>query len=443
VSPNENAGFRLRSLEQENRQLRRAIEELTVINDLARAIGASLNSQDVMSTIISRSLRAVGAEQGVITLVDEKASQPMKTLVRTMVSSSEHPTYHLDQCILGWMHLYKKPLLVNDPPNDDRFQGVRWEESIRSLLCVPLLVKSELKGILTVCNKKGGGGFTEEDQRLLAIIAAQSAQVVENARLYEEEQDLIRMKEEVRVASEIQMRLPPKSSPRIAGYDIAGTSIPAEVVGGDYFDFIPIEDERLAICLGDVSGKGLPAALLMANLQATIRGQALSTMSPGECTGRSNTLLFQSTDTEKFATLFYGVLDARDGRLRYCNAGHEKPFLFSEEEAAVRLEAGGLVLSFVEQFPYEEGTVSFGPGSVLVVFSDGITDAANRDGEPYGEDRLAGVIRRNRGQPAAVLVERIVADVLEHAGDCPQTDDMTLVVIRNCKSPDAGPTDRS
>ena len=423
-----------RFLQEENQRLRRALEELTILNDLARAIGASLNSQDIMNIIIRRSLRAVHAEQGVITLVGQQPQDPTRTLVRTMVSSSEHQPFHLNECLLGWMHLNKKPLLMNEPRQDERFRGVTWDESINSVLCVPLLVKSELKGLLTVYNKRGEERFSEEDQRLLAIIAAQSAQVVENARLYEEEQALRRMQEEVRLALEIQIGLLPKASPKVQGYDIAGVSIPAQVVGGDYFDFIPIHQNKLAVSLGDISGKGLPAALLMANLQATIRAQTLLQLSPKECLQRSNTLMFQSTDSQKFATLFYGVLDVEKHELCYSNAGHEWPFLYGAGKEPGRLDVGGIVLSCMENFPYEEAVVPLDRGDLLVIFSDGVTEAANENREEFGEQGLAAVIEDNLSQSSLELVETIVAAVQLHTGSHPQMDDITLVVIRREKT---------
>ena len=422
------------ALEEENKRLRRAVEELTILNDLARAIGASHNSQEIMNTIIRRSLRAVNAEQGVITLVDEKANQPMKTLIRTMVSSAEHQPLHLNQSLLGWMYLNKRPLLINDPAADDRFKGVRWDNTVSSLLCVPLLIKSELKGVLTVYNKRGATGFTEEDQRLLAIIAGQSSQIIETARLYEEEQALVHMREELRLALGIQVGLLPKSSPQIPGYDIAGRSIPAEVVGGDYFDFIPMEEGQLAFCLGDISGKGMPAAVLMANLQATIRGQTLLKCSPKECMGRSNTLLYLSTDPEKFATLFYGILDFRNHRLCYCNAGHERPYMLTsgarETGKMGRLDVGGIILGCVEQFPYEETCVPLDSGDVVVVFSDGVTEAMSETGEECGEDNIARLLAENPKESASVLIDKLVASVRDHAGSRSQTDDITLVVVR-------------
>lgn len=417
-------------LEEENRRLKRAVEELSILNDLGRAISASLDSQEIMQTIIRRSLRAVNAEQGVITLVDERASQPMKTLVRTMVSSSDHEQFQVNQALLGWMYLNKKPLLLNNPKSDERFRGVRWEESVQTLLCVPLIVKSELKGVLTVFNKRGNGGFSDEDQRLLAIIAVQSGQVIETARLYEEEKAFVKMQEEVRLASRIQSDLLPKTTPTIEGYEIAGRSIPAQVVGGDYFDFIQIEDKRLAICLGDVTGKGLPASLLMANLQATLRGQSFLSASPRDCLVRSNKLLYHSTSPEKFATLFYAYLDTNNHHLSYSNAGHDFPFLYSDSDTPRRLKSGGLMLGAFEDFAFEEDTVQLNTGDLLVISSDGISEAMNSNLDQFGEERLQAVIRENRHASPGEIIDKIVAAVRAHAGDHPQSDDMTLIVLR-------------
>lgn len=420
----------LQSLRDENQRLKRAVEELSVLNELARAVGASSNSEEIMQTIIRRSMRAVNAEQGVITLVAQQADNPMKTLVRAMVSSSEHEQFHLTQALVGWMHLNKKPLLLNDPRNDERFRGVAWDESIRSLLCVPMMIKSELKGVLTLSNKKEGNLFTEDDQRLLAIIAAQSAQVVENARLNEREKQLIKMQEELKLAAKIQAELLPKTSPQVAGYDIAGRSIPAQTIGGDYFDFITIDEQRLAICLGDVSGKGLTAAMLMANVQATLRGQSSVATSANECIQRANTLLFQSTSADKFVTLFYAVLDSANHQLRFCNAGHDHPFLFSDAPEPLRLKTGGIILAMLEDFPFVEETVSLAPNSLLVIASDGIAEAMNARSEQFGEPRLTAIVQDNRDRTSAEVIDAIIDAVKSHAGTAVQSDDMTLVVIK-------------
>lgn len=421
---------RVQTLEEENRQLKRAVEELSILNDLSRAIGASVDSQDIIRKIIDRSMRAVQAEQTVVTLVDREANQPMKTLVRAMTSSAEHPHYHVNENLLGWMHLYKRPLLTNEPRADERFKGLKWDQTIHSILCVPLMVKSELRGVLTSYNKKDANGFTQEDQRLLAIIASQSAQIVENARLYEEEKAYLSIKEQIRLAYQIQKDLLPKAPPDIPGYDIAARSIPAQMVGGDYYDFIHVRDGRWAICLGDVSGKGLPASLLMANLQATLRGQTLVNSPVHEAISRSNKLLFESTDPEKFATLFYGLLDPVTHDLAYCNAGHEIPFVFSGEEKPNRLETGGIALGVLDVFPYGEDAVRLGAGDLLVIYSDGIPDATNEFDQPFGESRFISLLRQVRDKPAAVIIDKIVEAVQEHESGTERLDDLTLVVVK-------------
>ena len=420
----------LRLLQAENQRLKRAVDELSVLNELAGAIGALKTSDEVIRKIIGRSLRAVDAEQGIITLVEEQPDLPTKTLVRASVSSSEHDPFHIDQALLGWMVLNKKPLTVNSPASDERFHGLQWDDSIRSVLCVPMLVRSLLRGVLAVYNKKDGEGFTEDDQRLLAIIASQSAQVVENARLYEEEQALIRMHHELKLASQIQMDLLPKEAPKFPGYDIAGATFPAGTVGGDYFDFIPLSEHRLALCLGDISGKGLPAALLMTNLQASLQGLTISGNSVRDCVAGLNRHLYKRSGPEKFATLFYATVDTMSHELTYCNAGHEPPFLLTEEHDPIRLREGGTVIGVGNGFEYEQSTIRLKPGDVLVVYSDGVTEAMDLDKEQFGEEKLRNLITENAAMPAGKLIEEILRAVKEHSAEAPQHDDITALVVK-------------
>jgi phosphoserine phosphatase RsbU/P len=420
----------VRRLQEENFRLRRAVEELSTLNDLALAIGASVNSEEIMHTIIRRSLRAVDAEEGVITLVDESRDLSMKTLVRTMVSSSERSPFHVHQNLLGWMHINKKPLVVNDMFTDSRFHGVRWDREIRSILCVPMMVKSKLIGILTLFNKKHNETFTGEDQRLTAIIAAQSAQVIENARLYEEEQAYLRLQREIAVASKIQKELLPDENPILAGYAIAGTSISAQVVGGDYYDFIRLDEHRLCFCVGDVAGKGLSAALLMANLQATLRGQIMTSDSPGECLKKANQLLFHSTPPDRFVTLFFGLIDTRDHTLRYCNAGHDQPFYISSRNDVQRLTTGDFILGIMDTCDFHDATISFEPGDVLAVPTDGISEALNEEDEQFGEENLErSLLEKKNGTPEEIL-RGVVAEIDRYRGNAVQADDITMIVLK-------------
>jgi len=416
-------------LQDEVRRLRRAVEELSILNDIARAISASLNAEEIMQTLIRKSLRAVNAEQGVITLVEDE-QKSMKTLIRTMVSSAGAPAFHMHQALIGWMHLNKKPLSVDDPANDARFRGVQWDDNIKTLLCVPLIVKSELRGVLTVYNKKDGQSFNTDDQRLLAIISAQSAQVVENARLIEEEKLYMKMQQEVGLAAKIQRDLLPRSNPGLRGYDIFARSIAAQSIGGDYFDFIPKSDGRMALCLGDVSGKGLPASLLMANLQATLRGQTLVSQVPSECLLRSNKLLFESTSPEKFATLFYGIIDIENHNIHYSNAGHDWPFLIRSDNAIQRLKTGGLMIGLIPEAQYEDEQIAMQVGDLLVVQSDGVSEAMNGNQEQFGEERLQALLLEQKNSSAEEIIDSVVREVRKHAGAHPQSDDITIMVIK-------------
>jgi serine phosphatase RsbU (regulator of sigma subunit)/serine/threonine protein kinase len=234
----------------------------------------------------------------------------------------------------------------------------------------------------------------------------------------------------LRLAAQIQANLLPKAAPSIDGYEIAGKTIPAQMVGGDYFDFIAMDDSRWAICMADVSGKGLPASLLMANLQATIRGQTLVSSSASECVGRCNQLLHQSVDMGRYATLFYAILDPASGELRYCNAGHKPPMVFREGKPALRLERGGPALGILKSGVFEEGSVTLQPADVLVAWSDGITEATGEDEGEFGEPRLQCVVSEHQGEPAFVVIEEITAAVDGFLRGSDQGDDMTLVVVR-------------
>ncbi len=418
------------NLRKELEKLQRAVKELSLLNDLARSIGASNKLEKIMQKIISYSLRAVSAEQCTITLVREKSDDPMKTLVRTMVSKAEHDPFHLNQVLLGWMLQNKKPLSVANPQQDKRFSGIKWDMEIKSLLCVPLLVKSKLIGILTAFNKIQAEKFTSEDMRLLGIIAAQSAQIIENARLYEEEKALLRMKEELNLARQIQTDLLPSQIPDVPGYDLAGISVPAESVGGDYFDFIPVDEHRLAVCLGDVSGKGLPAALLMSNLQAIIRSQTMMPGTVSECLERSNKLLYRNTAPHKFATLFFGILDFRSNQFCYASAGHDRPILISANGDIHELETAGLPLGFLEEATYIENCFEFKPDDLLMIYTDGISEAMNKKEEEFGVNRIINFVNRRHDKSAQEVIQGLIEEVKKHANGFPQSDDMTLMVIK-------------
>ena len=420
-------------LEVENERLKNAVEELSIINDISTAINSTLSLEKIIELIVQKCIKHMKVEQGTVTLLESGGqNDQFKTIMRQADQSSGYMPFHLDTQLTGWMLKNQKPLIIDDLDSDDRFRTLDSEENpIKTLLSVPLILKGRILGSLNVFNKRSTDVFSETDKRLLCIISTQSAQVIENARLYEEEQSLMRMQEEMKIAYNIQMGLLPKGAPMIEGYDVAGKSMPAKSVGGDYFDLIRLGDGRLFFCLGDISGKGMPAALLMSNMLATLRGQNLDLTTPGSIMNHSNEHMFRNTDPERFSTLFLGVLDPSSSEIIYSNAGHNLPFIVRSSGEVERLETGNLVLGAIEDVTYTEDSVMLDSGDTLLIFSDGISEAINPEEEEFGEDPLPGIVMANSDASAMSLIDTVIADVVSHAGRAPQRDDMTMVIIRH------------
>jgi sigma-B regulation protein RsbU (phosphoserine phosphatase) len=244
------------------------------------------------------------------------------------------------------------------------------------------------------------------------------------------EEARMRLREEARMARNIQTNLLPRSNPDIPGYDIAGKNIAALNVGGDYFDFIWLDDHRLAIGLGDVSGKGLAASLVMTNLQGIIRGQAFFDVNARECLQRSNKLLYRSTDARTFVSLFYGVLDIVTHTFSYGNAGQNMPIIFPAGGEPIALKTRGIALGIKEDVTYEKEEMPINPGDRLLIYSDGISEAMNEQMEQFGDEKLREIVRCSSEDSSSELIEKIIAAVNAHVGDTSHNDDMTIIVLK-------------
>ena len=408
------------------RNLLDCYEELDLIYRLSRRGLSALDAQDNVAFILEEAMEIFEADAGwLMDLGVEPAFRPVAHGVTCDVAAA------IEGAVVARVVSSGKSRLFYDLKDE---MGHGADPGFGTFLCSVLKTDRSVFGALCVARKPGRPVFTAGDLKLADVLASQAAIGLENATLHqrrmEEREAIVRMQEEMRLARSIQDRLLPKHMPSLAGYEVAGCTIPAQSVGGDYFDFIPMGRDHLALCLGDVSGKGMPAALLMAYLQAAIRGQTLHSVTPAECLGRSNRLLFASTDTDRFASCFYGVLDADHHTLRYANAGHDRPILISSLGNPMVLDEAGLVLGLLEESGYENDSVALAPGEALVIYSDGIIDATNTDDVEFGKDRLLELLAGLRGAPADVLLDRIVGDVRRHSGEAPQTDDMTVVVVR-------------
>ncbi len=419
-------------LKTENTRLKKAIEELSILNEIATAINSMVSLDDVVNKIVRQCVKHLRVEQALVSLLETTPDpKALKTVVRSSDSKADGIPFRLDNHLTGWMLHHRKALIINDLKNDERFKGYSEDFPIRSLLSVPLILNNRMIGVLSVFNKSNDETFTADHQRILSIIATQSAQVIENARLLKEEHELRQIREEMRLANEIQKTLLPSEAPKVAGYDIAGVSVPAKDVGGDYFDFFHVDDKKLAFCLGDVTGKGMPAALLMSNLQAIIRGQAIAhSDSARQCMATANYVLFQNTSSNKFATVFYGILDFERHVLTYCNAGHDRPYYKVPGRSFRELERGGVVLGFMPKMEYEQETIAFEPGAKLIVFSDGVTEAMNELSEEFGIERLKKLIDEYDDLSAGEFIDIVIESIQTHSQGIAQSDDITIMVIR-------------
>lgn len=419
-------------LKAENEKLKTSLKELATLNELSTLINSTMSSSKVMEKVVAESVKAINAEQGTIHLLDKDTEKvdPFKTFIRKADETEPANKFRLDQELSGWMMMNRKPLVVNDFQNNKQFfNREAGELLIRTLLTVPLICKGELVGVLNLFNKKSNNGFSENDQRLLSIIASQSAQVIENSRLYEQEKQLIKIEKELEMAQSIQQRLLPKESPNIPGFDIAGLSYAAKDVGGDYFDYIKLEDERWCIALGDVSGKGIPAALLMSHLQATMRYQIQGNQTIIECISQANNFICANTADNKFVTLFGGILDTKNKVFNYVNAGHNLPFYLSGNKL-IPLKDGGLVMGMLPDVPYDDNSIKFKKDELVVIYSDGVTEAHNELEDMYGEKRLQELIVKNKKKTATEIAAEIYEAVKDFERNMEQDDDITIVVIK-------------
>jgi sigma-B regulation protein RsbU (phosphoserine phosphatase) len=323
-----------------------------------------------------------------------------------------------------------------------REDGVSEEErsklaSLHAELLLPLAVRDKLLGFISLGPKRSEEPYTRSDVRLLKSVAAQTGLALENANLVRTIADEVaqreRLNREVEIAREVQERLFPQKLPPIEGLDYAGHCRPALGVGGDYYDFLALPEGKLGIAIGDVSGKGIAAALMMASLQASLRSEA--TRAPenlAAALGNINRLVYEASSSNRYATFFYGQYDPRTGSFEYVNAGHNPPMIFchSRDREVCRLEPGGTVIGLLEDAVYQQGSVQLSPGDVLVAFTDGISEAMNLQDEEWGEDRLMEAVRQSDCVSAQQLLDRLFAVATGFAGAAPQHDDMTLVVVR-------------
>ncbi len=396
-----------------------------VVTALIRA-GKELMSNrpldELFDMILKLSIETVGAERGLLLTLEGDELLPR---------AQRGEGFRISSGVRDKVLQERASLLVHDAQQDQAFKDRMSiiDQQIRTMMAVPLQTDERVIGLIYVDSRFVVRDFTADDLSLLTVLANVAAIRIEHQRLAEVERAERLLKIELDQAAAVQQQLLPASAPQVPGLDIAGHNAACRTVGGDYYDFLEYPDQSVGIVLGDVAGKGMPASLLMVSLQAQVQVLAWARESISDLVSRLDRGISANCPRNRFITLFFGVLDA-SGELRYCNAGHNPPLVIRADGTTEELPVGGTVLGILPDLGYEERSCRLGPGDLIAVFSDGITEAADPADEEFGEERLAKLLHKHRDEPAEQIIEIINDAVREWSQGAPAADDMTLVVAR-------------
>lgn len=380
--------------------------------------------------VLDLSLEAVRASRGVV-MTREKGGELKSRAIRG-------ESLRISTAVRDLVMQQGKSLLVRDARLDRDFasQPAVVDQEIGSIVAVPLQTDERVIGFLYLDSPHLIREFTSEDLNLVTVMANIAAIRIEHARLLEQEQARKLLEREIEQAASIQRGLLPARAPEIAGLDLAGYNAPCRTVGGDYYDFLPYPDGRVALLIADVSGKGLGAALLMSSLQARVQVlfEDPDRLAAKVC--RLNRSIAANCPDNCFVTFFAAVFDPASSELAYCNAGHNAPLLLHANGRVEALGATGLPLGIKRDGLFEESSLRLERGDVLVLYSDGVTEACRPDtDQEFGEQRLITVVQRKRNDCSVSLVEAIKAELLSFTQGAPPADDVTLVLARRCEKP--------
>jgi serine phosphatase RsbU (regulator of sigma subunit) len=391
----------------------RAGQELAVNRPLA----------ELFPQILDLAIEAVNAQRGVVLTLEGEILVPR---------AHKGEGFRISTAVRDRVVNQKSSILVRNAQLDDAFRSRQSivEQKVHTMMAVPLQTKERIIGLIYVDSPFVLREFTESDLSLLTVMANVAAIRIENVRLAEIEQQERIMKRDLAQAADIQRRILPERAPAIRGLDVSGFNMACRTVGGDYYGFFPYPDGRMALALGDVSGKGMPAALLVMQLQARLEALAEDPCDLSALMLRLNKITCANCPSNRFITFFMSLVNPATGDLSFANAGHNPPIIVRASGDIEMLEGGGPVLGVLPIAKYGEQHARLGKGDLLVIYSDGVTEANDLAEEEYGEERLTSELRKHRGESAETIVRAITESVSKFAEGAPQADDITLIVAK-------------
>jgi sigma-B regulation protein RsbU (phosphoserine phosphatase) len=406
---------------------------LATLYEISQTINSTLDLEEVLDLVMDQVIAVTGAERGFLMLRQPDGRMVFRVARGIDRQEIEQPDFQVSRSVVERVAASGQPVLTDNAAEDARFSGMESIvlKGLRSILCAPLTVKERVTGVVYVDNRLQAGIFDRPDLDLLTAFANQAAIAIENARLYQVAVEKGRMEQELRLAREIQRSLLPASIPQPAGYELAADWQAAHEVAGDFYDLVDLgEDGRMGVLIADVSDKGAPAAIFMAVARSLIRGNVVGSTSPREAMEGANRLVFADSRAGMFVTAFYLELQPGSGQIEYVNAGHNLPLLRRADGTIEVLPRGGMALGVEADNPLVLRELTLGVGDLLVLYTDGVTDATNDRMEEFGTEQLTDIVAGCGGLTAVACLQRILAAVAEFAGGGAPFDDITLLVIR-------------
>ena len=413
----------IEQLRDVNRSLDRKYQELNTLFDLSKEFSVILDADKVVRLLTFSLLGQIGVSRYAFCLEDKGKLKLVASKLDQEIGSHE---------TLRQLCALKGADLVENLLKQKKFRAVGEQlTKVGIVAVVPMQIQNQVKGAALLGEKLRGGSYSKGDLEFLYSLANLAIISIENARLFREAIERQRLEDELAIAREIQQGLLPASLAKIPGVEIAAINITSKQVGGDYYDVVPIQNDEYILAIGDVSGKGTPAALLMANVQASLRAFAPMGLSLSDATARINDLTCANTGQDKFITFFWGSYRSSTREFRYVNAGHNPPYLLRVDGSVERLDVGGIILGLMKtSTPFQEGSVILQSGDAVVMFTDGVSEAMNEKEEDFTEERLEEVLKSARNKSPADIIGSIQLALEAHTQGTPQSDDITMLVFR-------------
>src|SRR4030081_799149 len=462
------AGWILTWLRQNRRikQLERSKEAIQVeeslvfdfLHGLGEAFTETIRPHDLHRLIVEGATRILNASGGALYMADRtgtklapafisKGCPPLvgvpphilKQAASTPVALESFLRLHsipLGEGVVGRVWQTGQPVVLNDLSEAPELARLRDSSfGTASVLVAPLLYGKQNMGILALGNSPGAPPFSQSDFVVFKSISEQSAFALYNAIIYSEANEKKRLDHDLEIARDIQRILLPAESPSISGFEISGLTIPASQVSGDYFDYIHVDEERLGVAIADVSGKGVPASLIMAICRSVLRSQATGNCSPSDVLKKVNRQLYPDIKEDMFISMAYLVLDHARNKVTLARAGHDAPLLYKRDtETVTTLKPPGLVVGIDSGSVFDRLTNDFDVrlerGDCLLLYTDGVTEALDADGTEFGLERTIQAVQASAGSGASAIITRVIDDLRNFVGSQPQNDDITLIAIR-------------